>query len=117
MHPLNITFALSQSFVNNNEVRKKCLNCDVILVNNYLFEFPLNVEVGKLLYGLKPGSKIISLKNFIPPRYKAGSENTVLDYLKVEKFEMSDFYSVSWTANKVPYYISTVQRKILPDYL
>lgn len=117
LHPLNITFALSQSFVNNNEVRKKCLNCDVILVNNYLFEFPLNVEVGKLLYGLKPGSKIISLKNFIPPRYKAGSENTVLDYLKVEKFEMSDFYSVSWTANKVPYYISTVQRKILPDYL
>lgn len=117
LNPLRVSFALSQTFVNNTEVRKQCLECDVILVNNYLFEFPLNVEVGKLLYGLRPGSKIISLKNFIPPRYKAGTDQTVLDYLKVEKFEMSDFFSVSWTANKVPYYISTVQRKVCPDYL
>lgn len=117
LNTMNLTFALSQSFVNNEQVREKCLQCNVLLVNNYLFEFPLNVEVGKLLYGLKPGSKIISLKNFIPPRYKAGPEKTVLDYLKVEKFEMSDFFSVSWTANKVPYYISTVMKEIRPDYL
>lgn len=117
LHPLNVSFALSQSFVSNEEVKKKCIDCNVVLVNNYLFEFPLNVEVGKLLYGLKPGSKIISLKNFIPPRYKAGADDTILDYLKVEKFEMSDFFSVSWTANKVPYYISTVQKEIRPDYL
>lgn len=117
LNPMNLSFALSQSFVNNEEVREKCLRCNVVLVNNYLFEFPLNVEVGKLLYGLKPGSKIISLKNFIPPRYKAGPEKTVLDYLKVEKFEMSDFFSVSWTANKVPYYISTVMKEVRPEYL
>lgn len=114
---LNLSFALLQSFVNNEEVRKKCVECNVLLVNNYLFDFPLNVEVGKLLYGLTPGSKIISLRNFIPPRYKAGTEKTVFDYLKVKKYEMSDYLSVSWTANKVPYYISTVEPMICPEYL
>lgn len=117
MKELNISFALDQSFVNNEEVREKCVDCDVLIVNNYLFDFPLNVAVGKLLYGLKPGSKIISLRNFIPPRYKAGEDKTVFDYLTVEKFEMSDYFSVSWTANKVPYYISTVQEEKLKEYL
>lgn len=117
LRPLPLSFALNQSFVENEEVRKKCVDCNILIVNNYLFDFPLNVEVGKLLYGLKPGSKIISLRNFIPPRYKAGSEKTVFDYLKVEKFEMSDYLSVSWTANKVPYYISTVGSSIRLEYL
>lgn len=117
LKPLNLSFALHQSFVNNEEVKKKCVECDILIVNNYLFDFPLMVEVGKLLYGLKPGSKIISLRNFIPPRYKAGTEKTVLDYLKVEKFEMSDYFSVSWTANKVPYYISTVESTVRQEYL
>lgn len=112
MSPLNLNFALNQSFVENQMVRQRCVECDVLIVNNYLFDFPLNVEVGKLLYGMKPGSKIISLKNFIPPRYKAGKEKTIFDYLKVERFEMSDYLSVSWTANKVPYYISTVQKTV-----
>lgn len=113
---LNISFVLDQSFVDNEKVRQKCVESDVLIVNNYLFDFPLNVEVGKLLHGLKPGSKIISLKNFIPPRYKAGSEETVFDYLKVEKHEMSENFSVSWTGNKVPYYISTVQAKKCKEY-
>lgn len=113
---MNLSFALDQSFVQNEEVRKECIESDVVLVNNYLFEFELNEEVGKLLYGMKPGSKIISLKNFIQPRYKSSGEETIFDYLKVERFEMSDYCSVSWTANKVPYYISTVQPEILKEY-
>lgn len=113
---LNLSLALDQSFVDNEEVRKKCVDCDVLIVNNYLFDFPLNVAVGKLLYGLRPGSKIITLRNFIPPRYKAGEEKTIFDYLRVEKFEMSDYFCVSWTANKVPYYISTVQDHVLDEY-
>lgn len=117
LKPLPLSFALNQSFVDNEEVRKKCVDCNILIVNNYLFDFPLNVHVGKLLYGLKPGSKIISLRNFIPPRYKAGNDKTVFDYLKVEKFEMSDYLSVSWTANKVPYYISTVEPTIRLEYL
>lgn len=117
LKPLQLSFALNQSFVENEEVRKKCVDCNILIVNNYLFDFPLNVEVGKLLHGLKPGSKIISLRNFIPPRYKAGTEKTIFDYLRVEKFEMSDYLSVSWTANKVPYYISTVESTIRQEYL
>lgn len=117
LQKLPLKFALLQSFVGNKDVLREAIDCDVFIINNYLFDFPLNVEVGKLLHGLKPGTKIISLRNFIPPRYKVGSEATVFDYLSVEKHEMSDFLSVSWTANKVPYYISTVEREIRPEYL
>lgn len=117
LRELPLEWALSQSFVDNDVVRKQVIDCDVLIVNNYLFDFPLNVEVGKLLHGLRPGSKIISLRNFIPPRYKVGVEKTLFDYLTVEKHEMSDFLSVSWTANKVPYYISTVQESVRPEYM
>lgn len=117
MRPLPLSFALDQSFVSNAEVRRKCVECNILIVNNYLFDFALNAEVGRLLYGLKPGSKIISLRNFIPPRYKAGVDKTVLDYLEVEKFEMSDYLLVSWTANKVPYYISTVCLSVREEFL
>ncbi|RLV94900.1 Histone-lysine N-methyltransferase H3 lysine-79 specific [Spathaspora sp. JA1] len=113
---LNLNFALSQSFVNNESVRKVALDCDVLIINNYLFDGELNAQVGRLLLGLRPGTKIISLRNFISPRYRA-TFDTVFDYFAVEKHEMSDVMSVSWTANKVPYYISTVQDHILPEYL
>lgn len=117
IQPLNMKFALAQSFVNNEQVRKDVLDCHIVLVNNYLFDMSLNIEVGRMLYGLKPGTKIISLRNFITPRYKSTGDLTVFDYLEVEKHEMSDFLSVSWTANKVPYYISTVKNFIQPQYL
>ncbi|CCE82337.1 Piso0_002058 [Millerozyma farinosa CBS 7064] len=113
---LPLEFALFQSFVDNESVSKSVLQCDVLLVNNYLFDAGLNTAVGKLLYGLKPGSKIISLRNFISPRYKATGDKTIFDYLKVEKFEMNE-NSVSWTGNRVPYYISTVQENICKEYL
>lgn len=113
---LPLEFALFQSFVDNESVSKSVLQCDVLLVNNYLFDAGLNAAVGKLLYGLKPGSKIISLRNFISPRYKATGDKTIFDYLKVEKFEMNE-NSVSWTGNRVPYYISTVQEDICKEYL
>lgn len=114
---LNMDFVLSQSFVNNQHVRKHVLDCDVLIINNYLFDMKLNFEVGRLLYGIKKGAKLISLRNFITPRYKSTGDATVFDYLSVEKHEMSDFLSVSWTANKVPYYISTVEATIQPQYL
>lgn len=113
--PLN--FALLQSFVNNDTVRQAVIDCDVLLVNNYLFDVNLNNAVGKMLFGLKPGTKIISLRNFIRPRYKASGDKTIFDYLKVERHEMSNYLSVSWTANKVPYYISIVQEMICDEYI
>lgn len=116
LQQLNLNFALLQSFVDNEPVRLSCLDCNVLIINNYLFDANLNNEVGRLLYGLKTGTKIISLRNFIRPRYKANGDS-IFDRLSVEKHEMSDFLSVSWTANKVPYYISTVEEHILPEYL
>lgn len=114
---LNLNFALLQSFVDNEEVRNAVLDCDVLLVNNYLFDVNLNATVGRMLFGLKAGAKIISLRNFIRPRYKASNDKTIFDFLKVEKSEMSNYLSVSWTANKLPYYISTVQETICEEYL
>lgn len=114
---LNLDFALDQSFVDNDRVRQAVVGCDVLLVNNYLFDGKLNASVGRLLYGLKPGTVIISLRNFILKRYKASNDKTIFDYLKVEKHEMTELFSVSWTANKVPYYISRVQRDICKEYL
>lgn len=116
LKPLNLDFALLQSFVDNEAVRKIALDSDVLLVNNYLFDGMLNNQVGRLLHGLKTGTKIISLRNFIAPRYRA-SGDSIFDRLKVEKHEVSDFLSVSWTANKVPYFISTVQENICSEYL
>ena len=113
--PLN--FRAPESFVENDIVRQAVIECDVLLVNNYLFDVNLSTAVGKMLYGLKPGTKIISLRNFIRPRYKASSDKTIFDYLKVERHEMSNYLSVSWTANKVPYYISTVQENICEEYV
>ena len=116
LRELNFDFALLQSFVDNEPVRKTVLDCDVLIINNYLFDVNLNTEVGRMLYGLKTGTKIISLRNFIRPRYRFTGDS-IFDRLRVEKHEMSDFLSVSWTANKVPYYISTVEETILPEYL
>ncbi|KAI5949499.1 DOT1 [Candida theae] len=116
LSPLNLKFALKQSFVNNEQVRQDCLASDVLIINNYLFDGELNDAVGKLLYGIKPGTKIISLRNFISPRYRA-TFDTAFDFFSVEKHEMSDIMSVSWTANKVPYYISTVEETVRPEYL
>lgn len=116
LQKLNLDFALHESFVGNEKVRASCLDCDVLIINNYLFDGQLNDEVGKLLYGLRPGTKIVSLRNFISPRYRA-TFDTVFDFLSVEKHEMSDIMSVSWTANKVPYYISTVEETIPREYL
>ena len=113
---ITLRFALNQSFVKNESVKREILDCDVVLVNNFLFDANLNIEVGKLLYGLRPGTVIISLNNLVRPRYKVSAEPSLFDYLKVEKHEMKNF-SVSWTANKVPYYISTVQETICPEYL
>ena len=114
---LNLEWALLQSFADNEQVRRTVIDCDILIVNNYLFDAELNYKVGKLLYGLRPGSKIVSLRNFISPRYKASFDDTVFDYLQVEKHEMEHNMSVSWTANKVPYYISVVQKEVCKQYL
>lgn len=109
-------WALSQLFVDNAPVEEFCRDCEVVIVNNYLFDVNLNAEVGRLLRDLRPGTKIISLRNFILPRYRATGD-LVFDKLKVEEHEMSYEMLVSWTASKVPYFVLTVQDHILPEYL
>ncbi|AMD21629.1 HFL227Cp [Eremothecium sinecaudum] len=109
-----IEFSLRKSFIDNPEVDKLLPICDVILINNFIFDTKLNLQVENLIQVLKPGSKIITLKSLRPSGYTIRFDNVdnILNRLKVEKFTMPED-SVSWThRGGTEYYISTVQSNI-----
>ncbi|QEU62135.1 Dot1 [Kluyveromyces lactis] len=105
-----IDFSLRKSFVDNERVHELIPQCDVILINNFIFDAPLNKEVEKIVQGLKPGSKIISLKSIRPAGYSINYDDmdNIFNRLHVESFKLPE-NSVSWTYRSVgDYYISTV---------
>lgn len=109
-----IEFSLRESFVNNYRVNELIPKCDVILINNFIFDAPLNKQVEKIIQNLKPGAKIISLKSIRPPGYSINYDDmdNIFNRLKVESFKLPE-NSVSWTYRSVgDYYISTVQDTI-----
>lgn len=96
--------------MDNERVRELIPQCDVILINNFIFDAPLNKEVEKVVQGLKAGSKIISLKSIRPPGYSINYDDmdNIFNRLHVESFKLPE-NSVSWTYRSVgDYYISTV---------
>ncbi|QLG72813.1 hypothetical protein HG535_0D05220 [Zygotorulaspora mrakii] len=110
LHP--VEFSLRQSFVDNSRVDALIPQCDVLLINNFLFDAKLNKKVEEVIKSLKTGTKIISLKNLRGQGYAINFFNldSILNRLKVERFDLKQG-SVSWTHNGGEYYISTV----LPD--
>lgn len=101
-------FLLRESFVGNKRVIELLKQCDVLLINNFVFDEKLNIEVCKLIQHLKPGCKIITLKNLkISTRTKP---NDIFNRIKVEKFELGE-NTVSWTDRGVEYFISTVMEE------
>ena len=108
-----VKFLLKQSFVANKAVENIIKDCDVLLINNFLFDMELNKEVEKLIQNVKVGCKIISLKSLRRPGYALDFYNTdnILSRLKVEKFNFEED-SVSWTHTGGEYYISTVLESI-----
>ncbi|KAK5961238.1 histone methyltransferase DOT1 PWA37_001769 [Arxiozyma heterogenica] len=108
-----VKFFLKQSFVANKAVENIIRDCDVLLINNFLFDAELNKEVEKLIQNVKVGCKIISLKSLRRPGYVLDFYNTdnILSRLKVEKFNFEED-SVSWTHTGGEYYISTVLESI-----
>lgn len=108
-----VKFFLKQSFVANKAVEDVIKECDILLVNNFLFDMKLNKEVEKLIQNVKVGCKIISLKSLRGPGYALDFYNTdnILSRLKVEKFNFGED-SVSWTHTGGEYYISTVLESI-----
>lgn len=107
-----VEFSLRKSFVNNERVNELIPQCDVILINNFLFDSDMNREVEKIIQNVKVGCKIVTLKNLRPYGYTINFFNldSILNRLKVERFELKEG-SVSWTHNGGEYFISTV----LPD--
>lgn len=107
-----LEFSLRKSFVDNQRVNELVPQCDVILINNFLFDSAMNREVEKIIQSVKVGCRIITLKNLRPCGYTIDFYNvdSILNRLKVEKFELKKG-SVSWTHNGGEYFISTV----LPD--
>ncbi|CCH60651.1 hypothetical protein TBLA_0D01440 [Henningerozyma blattae CBS 6284] len=104
-----IDFSLRTSFVNNEKVSTLLKKCDVVLVNNFLFDSDLNKQVENTLKDLKIGCKVISLKNLRPSGYTIDFFNieSILNRLKIEQFKLNED-CVSWTHKGGEYYISTV---------
>lgn len=107
-----VEFSLRKSFVDNARVDELVPQCDIILVNNFLFDSDMSRKVENILRNAKTGCKIITLKNLRPFGYTINFDNvdSILNKLQVQKFELRE-NSVSWTHRGGEYYISTV----LPD--
>ncbi|KAI8084225.1 histone methylation protein DOT1-domain-containing protein [Gilbertella persicaria] len=100
-----------------NDLYSTLKRSDVLLVNNYAFDAATNQALAQLFLDLKEGTKIISLKSFVPKHHKINQRtlNMPESILRVEAFE---YYSeaVSWTNNGGQYYIATVDRSRLAPY-
>lgn len=109
----NVEFSLKKSFVDNNRVAELIPQCDVILVNNFLFDEDLNKKVEKILQTAKVGCKIISLKSLRSLTYQINFYNVenIFNRLKVQRYDLKED-SVSWTHSGGEYYISTVMEDV-----
>lgn len=106
IQPGPVGFFHRQSFVGNPEVKNVIDRCDVILVNNFLFEPELNKETLLLFLDVKVGTKIISLKKVIPEAVYHDLDDEFLSMFLVEKFQFGSG-CVSWTDAPGYYYITT----------
>lgn len=106
---------LKGDFTTNKRVLEVLPRCDVILVNNYLFDSKLNEKVLDLLSCVKLGTRIISLKPVVPDAftYCATDDNTN-DYISRMKVEKHEFRkgSVSWSNCIGNYYITELTDNI-----
>lgn len=109
----NVEFSLKKSFVDNKRVIELIPQCDVILVNNFLFDENLNKEVEKILQTAKVGCQIISLKSLRSLTYQIDFYNVenIFNRLKVQRYDLKED-SVSWTHSGGEYYISTVMADV-----
>lgn len=107
-----------QSFVDNPPVQEVIDKCDVMLVNNYLFDAKLNKKVVDLLETCKVGTKIISLKPIVPATHRMTDYNidSILNRMKTTKHIYGE-NSVSWTSKGGFYYITEVMDGIQPEHL
>lgn len=105
-----LEFSLRKSFIDNKRVNELLAKCDVLLVNNFIFDAEMNKHVESIIQNLKPGCKIITLKNLRPRGYTINFDDVgnILNRLRVQRFDLEE-ESVSWTHRGGEYFISTVE--------
>ncbi|ODQ81094.1 hypothetical protein BABINDRAFT_21853, partial [Babjeviella inositovora NRRL Y-12698] len=101
-----------QSFFDNPVVKDRIDASDVLLCNNYAFDYDFNNRIVDMFKDLKPGTTIITLKPLVPYAFKITADEldkgSILGRLHVQKM-VSKPGAVSWTNTPVYYYVNTVQ--------
>ncbi|KAJ1335868.1 [histone H3]-lysine79 N-trimethyltransferase [Microdochium nivale] len=92
-------------FTKTDKVSQVLKKADVVLVNNKAFTSTLNDHLVSMFLDLKPGCKIISLKNFVHDN-KAATNSVANNILEVEQFRYHEGW-VSWGASGGDYFVST----------
>lgn len=104
-----VEYSLRKSFIDNDRVDELIRECDVLLVNNFLFDAEINNKVQKLIQNCKSGCKIISLKSLRPLTYTIDFDDVdnILNKLRVTRHNLKE-NSVSWTHRGGEFFISEV---------
>ena len=95
-------------FLTNGAISKIIPRADVVLVNNQAFTPELNEGLTSLFLDLREGSRIVSLKSFVPTGHKITARNLNSPY-NILAVQEKEYYSgcVSWTNAPGTYYVST----------
>lgn len=109
---------LSEDFVNNAQIQGALRRASVVLVNNYAFDGELNNQLLQMFLDLPEGTKIVSLKSFVPPGHTISAHNieSPMNILKVYHREFGHD-SVNWSPAAGDYYIAVVDRSRLAAYI
>ncbi|KAJ1949100.1 Nucleosomal histone H3-Lys79 methylase, partial [Linderina macrospora] len=105
-------------FCETPEITRLLPQVDVLLVNNYAFDSALNQNLLQMFLDLKEGTRIISLKPFVTPDHKI-SARTVYAPESILTVKRYPYWSqcVSWTDNGGEYFIQTVDRTRVKEFL
>ncbi|KAJ1732265.1 Nucleosomal histone H3-Lys79 methylase [Coemansia biformis] len=105
-------------FCESADVQRHLPRADVVLVNNYAFDSKLNQNLLQLFLDLKEGTRIISLKPFVTPDHKISARNIYSpeSILTVRRYQYWS-QSVSWTDSGGEYYVQTVDRSRMKEFL
>ncbi|GAA6007285.1 histone methyltransferase DOT1 [Rhodotorula paludigena] len=99
-------------FCESSEVMSVLRRADVVLVNNEVFTATLNERLSWLFLELPATAKIVSLKPFMPDKFKLSSHNAnspaaILNQSLPQRYKAA---SVSWKMDGGTYYLTRIDR-------
>lgn len=105
-------------FGEHTGVREVLKRADVVLVNNYAFLPKTNENLSLLFLDLPDGAQVVSLKPFVPPDFRL-TQRTLSSPLAILRVTERLYTSgcVSWADGGGKYYIQTVDRSLVREFL